>query len=470
MRKQVKNIALGLAASMLVSMAAPAMQTAYAGTEVYSVTLGTAEQRSMTEATLEVGETIDLNFYGVKDWGKNKQNYQCKWSVDGDSVTVNGWGVVTAVKGGTAVVSLSIKDTVTGISHDVKSTEFTVIAEEVAEPTTEPTEEPTEAPVFENAEFAAVLRELHSLETYEERETYIETLDKSRYEVKAADNADLITHENGEYTDIIKTYNYETNDYIVTIAPDSGIHYPSICWWTLRGLASLVLPDESEIDELINGWVGDGYREAGYSESEIRDMAVIECTRARYFDTTGKYDFMTITDTTTGETDPWGVKVYMYNYSTYYGTDEIEYAYKDGKIEHFDETPLRVDEFESEVLTVYHIIEDLVDEHNADRFYLNGNLWYGNVTVVEPVCVEEMYDENWEPTGEYYFYDEDYNEVPVKDSGYTVVDNWYLADADGNLIMHTYEHGWETMDPYITKWETLKYYSDIYTPRTEFEW
>lgn len=138
MRKQFKNIAMGLTMAMAVSAAAPAAQTAYAGTEVYSVTLGTSEQRAISEVALEVGEVLDLNFYGVKDWNKNQANYKCKWTANGDAVTVTNWGVVTAVKGGTAVVSLSIKDTVTGIFHDVAATTVTVPEEagKTEEPTT----------------------------------------------------------------------------------------------------------------------------------------------------------------------------------------------------------------------------------------------------------------------------------------------------------------------------------------------
>ena len=146
MRKQVKNIALVLAASMLVSMAAPAVQTVYAGTEVYTVTLGTAKNKEMKKTTMLVGETMDLNFYGVKDWGKNKQNYLCKWSVEGDSVSVDGAGTVTALKAGTSVVHCSIKDRVTGVSHNVTSTQITVLMKQTITPKPTATPKPTVTP------------------------------------------------------------------------------------------------------------------------------------------------------------------------------------------------------------------------------------------------------------------------------------------------------------------------------------
>ena len=61
-----------------------------------------------------------------------------------------------------------------------------------------------------------VLRELHSLTTYEKREAYIETLDKSKYEVKAVDcsNVEEKTEWGGTsikagYFALIEDYNTE---------------------------------------------------------------------------------------------------------------------------------------------------------------------------------------------------------------------------------------------------------------------
>ncbi|MBP3611160.1 MAG: hypothetical protein J6J42_12600 [Lachnospiraceae bacterium] len=118
MKKQVRQMVAGLSVIMAASMILD-VQTAYAATTAYNVTLGTAERREMTEVTLKIGEKIDLNFYGVSDWGTNKYNYECTWNVSGDAVTVNEQGVVTAVKAGTARVTMEIRDVVTGISHNV---------------------------------------------------------------------------------------------------------------------------------------------------------------------------------------------------------------------------------------------------------------------------------------------------------------------------------------------------------------
>lgn len=141
MKKQIRTMAYGLSAAMLLGLTAPAVQPVYAGTEVYEVTLGTPEMRAMKEATLEVGETLDLNFYGVKDWNKNQANYQCKWSVEGDAATVNNWGVVTAVKGGSATVKLTVTDKLTGVSHMITPVVVTI---------------PEEVPVVEVPETATI--------------------------------------------------------------------------------------------------------------------------------------------------------------------------------------------------------------------------------------------------------------------------------------------------------------------------
>lgn len=118
MKKQVRQVVAGLSVIMAAFMV-PDVQTAYAAATAYNVTLGTAECRKITEVKLQIGEQIDLNFYGVSDWGTNQYNYECEWKVSGDAVTVDEKGVVTAVKSGTAEVTMVIRDVVTGIYHNV---------------------------------------------------------------------------------------------------------------------------------------------------------------------------------------------------------------------------------------------------------------------------------------------------------------------------------------------------------------
>lgn len=171
MRKQFKKVALGLACAMAIAVTAPAAQTSYAGTTVYEVTLGTPERRAITEESLKVGETIDLNFYGVKDWNRNKDNYKCKWTASGDAVTVNNWGVVTAVKSGTAVITLTVTDKVTEVSHNIAPTTITVVAEPTATPvptsTPTPTPEPTATPVPTPTSVPCVCNGYENLECHE---------------------------------------------------------------------------------------------------------------------------------------------------------------------------------------------------------------------------------------------------------------------------------------------------------------
>ena len=141
---------------------------------------------------------------------------------------------------------------------------------EVITPTTEP--EPTEAPVAEAKNFETVLRELHSLKTYEEREAYIEKLDKSKYKVEETKNRDFFSEGNS----------YEGFD------PDMGER-------TFK-------PDE--LNRAFEGFDFVFYDEL-YEEYDDFE--------ARYGYSTGlqyayDYSLMTITDVATGETDPWGAK------------------------------------------------------------------------------------------------------------------------------------------------------------------
>jgi len=219
---------------------------------------------------------------------------------------------------------------------------------------------------------------------------------------------------------------------------------------------------------------------------------------------TGDVVLMTLTNLATGETDPWGVKIYKAAMKVVETESEYGYYYEEYVIDP-----------DSPVTAAFCTIEELVNSKNADM-----DLWYThnkNVTRVEPVYVEELYDENWNPTGEYvvyevykevryaeesdleveewgdetyyYYCDEDGNywnvyqdengkfyynfeevlEIPAKERGYTVVsnDSWgsYAVDKDGNVVMDSEEYVQEGSDPMITTWDTLKYYGDIYNPK-----
>ena len=147
MRKKFRKIALGLSLAMMISSMTSIVQTTYAADTQYVVTLGTPTCKEITEKTLEIGKRIDLNFYGVKDWTRNQKNYKCKWTATGDAVIVNNWGVVVAVKEGTAKVTLTITDKNTGISHNVIPVTITVVENVAALPTTTPLPTATPAPI-----------------------------------------------------------------------------------------------------------------------------------------------------------------------------------------------------------------------------------------------------------------------------------------------------------------------------------
>jgi len=79
----------------------------------YDVFIGTSAKDAELRRGLEIGKTVDLNFYGVKDW--KKDNYKYEWySTDESIATVGPSGVVTAHAAGKVVIRLKLKDLRTG--------------------------------------------------------------------------------------------------------------------------------------------------------------------------------------------------------------------------------------------------------------------------------------------------------------------------------------------------------------------
>lgn len=354
----------------------------------------------------------------------------------------------------------------------------TLIPTEAPKPTVTPvpTEapKPTETPVADTKDWKTVLKKLHSLETYEEREAYVATLDTSRYKVAEEASFDLITRSNGMYLDIIETYDMKTGNYTTEIAPDSRIHYPSFSEQVLSWCADI--PEVVNYDRTIGASVGER--------------------------PTGENYLMTITNLATGETDPWGVKIHK-------AGAIVENVETDG-FASFISVGIDPD---SPVTVVYRTVEELVNEKN--NMYAEDYYYDKCITYVEPVRPEERYDDNWNPTGEYFFYetseeivyvkqeDMQYDEwgdcyycydetgcyqnvlqdetgayyyifkkeyeVPIKDRGYTVAESEefgsYLLDKNGAVVTRAYEITDGYSDPGITTWDTLKYYQDVYDPR-----
>ena len=158
---------------------------------------------------------------------------------------------------------------------------ITPVAEPTTTPVAEPTVEPTKNPEAEVLDFSTMLKELHLLETYEDREAYVEKLDKSKYKVGEELNADLITKANGVYKDTIETYDITIDDYTVSAAPNSEMHYPFFAKQVLMQCAG----------------IEDTY-DYNYDSEDAGEVP------------TGEVRLMTVTNLATGETDPWGVKIY----------------------------------------------------------------------------------------------------------------------------------------------------------------
>lgn len=190
---------------------------------------------------------------------------------------------------------------------------------EVTTPNTEP--EPTKAPVAEAKNFETVLRELHSLKTYEEREAYIEQLDKSKYKVEETNNRDFFSKGNS----------YEGYD------PDMGE-------------TRTFKPDalDRAFDEFSFVFYDELYEE--YDDFEAR------YGYSSWLQYTYEYSLMTITDVATGETDPWGAKAR-------YSEERLVWD------ENWEEV------IDTEIVEIVHptIIEPVIDAYNSifawDNFY-----------------------------------------------------------------------------------------------------
>ncbi len=92
---------------------------------VMNVVLGTSKDNTFAEYTLNLGETVDLNFYGVTDWAAGK--YACTWtSTNTEVAVVDKNGVVTPVAAGTTEVTVAIVNKTTGVALNVAPVTVTV--------------------------------------------------------------------------------------------------------------------------------------------------------------------------------------------------------------------------------------------------------------------------------------------------------------------------------------------------------
>ena len=81
--------------------------------KLYDVLLGTSAKEASLAASMEVGDTVDVNFYGVKNWKKDNFTYQ--WTTSDDSIaTVDRVGKVTMLEEGVAIIRLELLEKATG--------------------------------------------------------------------------------------------------------------------------------------------------------------------------------------------------------------------------------------------------------------------------------------------------------------------------------------------------------------------
>lgn len=202
---------------------------------------------------------------------------------------------------------------------------------------------PTEAPAATTKTFKTVLRELHSLNSFKEREAYVEGLDKSLYKVTEVDCSQEIIEES-EFQTVTRMGHFALlEDCNTKSVPDYESGYTYVILSPDTGEEVFRFEESGATDEdwnLYNDYMDKGYKEDcivpertvpaqvvyyaynWYSGGEIMKTTYVD----EYDSETSLYNgecngecyFMTLTEIATGETDPWGVKVPFdaYNYQT----------------------------------------------------------------------------------------------------------------------------------------------------------
>ncbi len=96
-----------------------------AADESYEATIGNSKNKSMKTYTMEVGDKVDFNYYGVKN--QKTHSFYCKWKSSNKKVaTVNKNGKVTALAEGKTTITVTIKDKTINKKYKVQSLKITV--------------------------------------------------------------------------------------------------------------------------------------------------------------------------------------------------------------------------------------------------------------------------------------------------------------------------------------------------------
>ena len=192
------------------------------------VVLGTAKDTTFDEYTLELGTTVDLNFYGVTNWSSSL--YSTQWtSTNPEVATVNKSGVVTPVAPGTTTVSISIQNKITGDALSVTPVEITVPAAEVSQEfVARQTSDSAVTLTFDNKEITADELEKNLSFYY-----YVGDV-KISYPIKveSVKNGVAVLNSYVTFTDGTKygfSYGEETAEFTATIGEVASIQYSWNC-------------------------------------------------------------------------------------------------------------------------------------------------------------------------------------------------------------------------------------------------
>ncbi len=183
--------------------------------ENYDIFLGTSKKDSSLGRTMKVGETVDLNFYGVKDW--KKDNYTYKWVSSDESIaTVDNKGVVTMHSAGIAIIRLELINNLTSKKLNVAPVEIGVpqaTYEVFIGPSKKDSNLRHELSIGKKVDL-----NFYGVKNWK-KEDYTYEWTSSDKSIATVDNKGLVTaHSAGKVVIRLKLYNKKTEQYLV-VAP-----------------------------------------------------------------------------------------------------------------------------------------------------------------------------------------------------------------------------------------------------------